>query len=325
MILHILSTLFLSICLALPVHAQDVAGAMDHPMLTRYPKSVIKWHDVQTFMPYKIAVGKVSGYRKIDEWVETKGKVTRIYYELLGERTHADVYANYKKALTDAGFKLMADGFHPQSGVSPEIGTRNWLTIMYAANALPAGAGVDLLHGSATSGGSAFLAAKKEQGGGVAYVAIGLTQQRADRVSFLIDVIEVGNVETGLVTIDAEAMGKDIDQYGKVALYGLYFDHDKAVLKPESKPALTEIAKLLKARPTLNVYVVGHTDSTGSFAYNLKLSADRARAIVDALVKNYGIASARLEPHGVASLAPVVTNQSDGGRAKNRRVELVAR
>ncbi|MBI4002149.1 MAG: OmpA family protein, partial [Nitrospira defluvii] len=132
-------------------------------------------------------------------------------------------------------------------------------------------------------------------------------------------------VETGLVTIDAEAMGKDIDQYGKVALYGLYFDHDKAVLKPESKPALVEIATLLKARPTLNVYVVGHTDSTGTFAYNLKLSADRARAIVGALVKNYGIASARLEPHGVASLAPVVTNQSDGGRAKNRRVELVAR
>src|SRR3990167_1522994 len=59
MILRILLTLFLSICPALPVHAQDAAGAKDHPMLTRYPKSVIKWHDVQTFMPYKIAVGKV--------------------------------------------------------------------------------------------------------------------------------------------------------------------------------------------------------------------------------------------------------------------------
>lgn len=325
MIPLLLSALVLSACFSFPAHAQDVAGATDHPMLTRYPKSVIKWHDVQTFMPYKIAVGKVGGYRKIDDWVETKGKVTRLYYELLGERTHADVYANYKKALTDAGFTLMADGFHAHTSVSPEIGTRNWLTIFYAANAVPASAGIELLHGTATSGGSAFLAAKKEQAGGLAYVTIGLTQQRADRVTFLIDVIEVGDVETGLVTIDAEAMGKDIDQYGKVALYGLYFDHDKATLKPESKPALVEIAKLLKARPTLNVYVVGHTDSTGTFAYNLKLSTDRARAIVEALVKHYGIASARLEPHGVASLAPVVTNHSDGGRAKNRRVELVAR
>ena len=251
--------------------------------------------------------------------------MTRIYYELVGERTHADVYANYKKALTGAGFKLLADGFQVNASQSPEIGSRKWLGVYYAMNEFPASAGVALLQGSATSGGSAFLAAKKEQAGGLAYVAIGLTQQRADRVSFLIDVIEVGNVETGLVTIDAEAMGKDIDQYGKVALYGLYFDHDKAVLKSESKPALVEIATLLKARPTLNVYVVGHTDSTGTFAYNLKLSADRARAIVGALVKDYGIASARLEPHGVASLAPVVTNQSDGGRAKNRRVELVAR
>src|SRR5687768_15541752 len=171
----ILSVLLLSACLSLPALAQDVTGAKDHPMLTRYPQSVIKWYDVQTFMPYKIAVGKIGGYRKIDDWVETKGKVTRIYYELVEERTHADVYANYKTALTDAGFKIMADGFHPHTSLSPEIGTRNWLNVYYAANAVPASAGVGLLHGTATSGGSAFLAAKKEQAGHLAYVAIGLT------------------------------------------------------------------------------------------------------------------------------------------------------
>lgn len=320
-----LAVLLLSIGLGQPVWAEDVTGAHDHPMLTRYPQSVIKWYDVQTFMPYKIGVATVGGYRKIDDWVETTGKVTRIYYELSGERTHADVYANYKKALNDAGFRLMADGFQAGQSVSPEIGSRNWLTIYYAANTLPPGAGVELLHGTATSGGSAFLAGQKMQAGMTVYVAIGVTQQRADRVTYLIDVIEAGEAETGLVTIDAEARGKGIDQYGKVALYGLYFDHDKAVLKPESKPALVEIAKLLKARPKLNVYVVGHTDSTGAFSHNLKLSQDRGRAIVDALVKEYGIASARLEPHGVASLAPVAANRSDGERAKNRRVELVER
>lgn len=320
-----LAVLLLSIGFGQPALAQDIPGVHDHPMLTRYPQSIIKWHDVQTFMPYKIGVAKVAGYRKIDDWVDTAGKVTRIYYELIGERTHADVYANYKKALNDAGFTMMADGFQANQSVSPEIGSRNWLTIYYAANALPPGAGVQLLHGTATSGGSAFLAAQKTQAGATVYVAIGVTQQRADRVTYLIDVIEAGEAETGLVTIDAEAMGKGIDQYGKVALYGLYFDHDKAVLKPESKPALAEIAKLLKARPKLNVYVVGHTDSTGAFSHNLKLSQDRSRAIVDALVKEYGIASARLEPHGVASLAPVAANRSDGERAKNRRVELVER
>ena len=73
MIPLILSALFLTACLSLPAHAQDVVGAKDHPMLTRYPASVIKWHDVQTFMPYKIAVGKVGGYRKIDDWVDTQG------------------------------------------------------------------------------------------------------------------------------------------------------------------------------------------------------------------------------------------------------------
>ncbi len=73
-----LAVLLLSIGLGQPVWAEDVTGAHDHPMLTRYPQSVIKWYDVQTFMPYKIGVATVGGYRKIDDWVETTGKVTRI-------------------------------------------------------------------------------------------------------------------------------------------------------------------------------------------------------------------------------------------------------
>jgi len=133
MIPLLLSALVLSAWFSVPAHPQDVAGATDHLMLTRYLMSIIKWRDVQTFMPYKVAVGTVGGYRNIDDWVETKGKVTRLSYELLGERTHADVYANYKKALIDAGFTLMADGFHAHASVSPEIGTRKWLTIFYAS------------------------------------------------------------------------------------------------------------------------------------------------------------------------------------------------
>jgi len=308
-----------------PVQAQGISGAKDHPMLTRYPASVIKWYDVQTYMPYDIAVGPITGYRSIDKWVKTQGQMTRIYYELTGERTHGDVYANYKKALTDAGFDLIADGFQAQSSRVPTVGSRSWLGVQYHANALPAGAGIKLLQGSSTSGGSAFLAAKKTRAAGEVYVAIGITQQRADLVTFMIDVVEVAEVETDLVSIDAEAMGADIDEYGKVALYGLYFDHNKSTLAKASQPALEEITKLLKARPTLKVYVVGHTDSTGTYAYNVKLSEDRAHAIVKALVQDYGIARARLEPHGVGPLTPVFSNGSEPGRKKNRRVELVER
>ena len=121
----------------------------------------------------------------------------------------------------------------------------------------------------------------------------------------------------------AEVMANDISATGHFAVYGIYFDTDKAVVKPESEPALAEMAKLLKNDPGLNVFIVGHTDNTGTFEHNMKLSLDRATSVVNALVAKHGIVAARLKAHGVASLAPVASNKTDDGKAKNRRVELV--
>lgn len=115
----------------------------------------------------------------------------------------------------------------------------------------------------------------------------------------------------------------DIGSTGHAAVYGIYFDVDKAVVKPESGPALQEIAALLQKNPKLNIHLVGHTDSTGLFDHNLKLSEARAAAVVNALVTQHGIAAARLKASGVGQLSPVASNRTEEGRAKNRRVELV--
>jgi OOP family OmpA-OmpF porin len=123
----------------------------------------------------------------------------------------------------------------------------------------------------------------------------------------------------------AEAMANDISATGHFAVYGIYFDTDKAEIKPESAPALAEMAKLLKGNSSFNVFIVGHTDNTGSFEHNMKLSLDRATSVVNVLVAKHGIAAARLKPYGVASLAPVASNKTEDGKAKNRRVELVER
>jgi outer membrane protein OmpA-like peptidoglycan-associated protein len=127
------------------------------------------------------------------------------------------------------------------------------------------------------------------------------------------------------IQANAATWRSDITATGHAAVYGIYFDTDKAVIKPESEPALAEMAKLLKDNPSLNVFIVGHTDSTGTFEHNLTLSMDRASAVVNALVSGHGIAAARLKPYGVASLAPVASNVTEDGKAKNRRVELVER
>ncbi len=125
------------------------------------------------------------------------------------------------------------------------------------------------------------------------------------------------------VQADAAAMSSGLAATGHVALYGIFFDTGSAVVKPESRPALEEIAKLLAQAPALRLEVVGHTDMTGGLEPNMKLSQARAEAVVKALTGEHGVAGVRLKAFGVGPLAPVATNDTDDGRAKNRRVELV--
>jgi outer membrane protein OmpA-like peptidoglycan-associated protein len=138
-----------------------------------------------------------------------------------------------------------------------------------------------------------------------------------------LDVIEPKPMEGGLVTVDAAALGNDIAQNGHTAVYGIFFDSGKADVKPESEPALREIAKLLQENAKLQLYVVGHTDAIGTLNSNMDLSQRRAEATVNVLTGKYGVALVRLRSWGDGPTAPVATNKTEDGRAKNRRVELV--
>jgi len=126
------------------------------------------------------------------------------------------------------------------------------------------------------------------------------------------------------VTVDAAALQRALTTTGKVAVYGIFFDTNKAVIKPASDPTLDEIAKMLRQNPALELYVVGHTDAVGVLDANLKLSAERAASVAKALVAR-GIAAGRLKTSGVGPYCPEATNANEEGRAKNRRVELVQR
>jgi OOP family OmpA-OmpF porin len=125
------------------------------------------------------------------------------------------------------------------------------------------------------------------------------------------------------VTASAALFESGLKAAGHVEVPGIYFDTGKAALKPESAAAVGEIAKLLKSDPTMKVFIVGHTDSVAALDLNLKLSQARAAAVVQSLVADHGIAAARLIGRGVGPLAPVSNNDTEDGRARNRRVELV--
>jgi OOP family OmpA-OmpF porin len=140
--------------------------------------------------------------------------------------------------------------------------------------------------------------------------------------SYNIHIIEKEAMKQDVVA-DANSMASSIKETGKVALYGIYFDTGKATLKPESQPTLQEIAKLLKMNSNLKLYVVGHTDNTGTFDANMKLSMDRAASVINALVSQHSVNAANLKACGDGPTAPVASNDTEAGKALNRRVELV--
>jgi len=107
-----------------------------------------------------------------------------------------------------------------------------------------------------------------------------------------------------------------------VTLHGIYFDFDRATIKPESRSAIEDAAEILIQNPTIKVEIQGHTDSVGSDKYNQRLSEKRAQAVVDYLVKETGIDSRRLTAKGYGESRPVADNKTESGRALNRRVEF---
>ena len=178
-------------------------------------------------------------------------------------------------------------------------------------------------------GGQRYLAARTGKDHAVAYVSLYVVKNSSvggptrDRVYARLIVVEIESMTTRLVVVDADEMQEQISKSGHVALYGILFDSGKATLKAESKATLDEIGALLKADGSLRLLIVGHTDTEGAYDFNLDLSQRRAQAVVASLIESYGIERERLFPVGVSFASPVATNDTEEGRAKNRRVELV--
>ena len=331
------------------VQVSDVKGSKDHPMVSRYAGSVIIGYDFRKFDEFVIPLGilKRVGDRPVAgggthpafepaKSQRVEGRVTRILYVGPEGRSPLEIVRNYELELERNGFETVYACAGTQCGLDD-----GWLGTFYLytlekrlSQTPPRGTGRPEGQVSEYALDSPvnqrYLAAKRSRPEGDVYVSVYVATNRGthhketqDHPVILLDVIDVVPIETGLVTIDATAMAKDISGTGHVALYGIHFDTDKADLKPESQPTLQEIAKLLKQDASLKLYIVGHTDNVGGFDYNVALSERRAAAVVTELTAKHGIAATRLKPAGVGMLSPVAPNDGEEGRAKNRRVELV--
>ena len=291
---------------------QDVYRSHDNPLVTRYPGSYIYRYSQIEFGRFLLPLGKLTAENKLTKSEKVEGKITRILYVAPVKVPALEVWQNYKTAIHNAGFTTL---FRCRNTA---CSNDRWDVTLFRGQQDTWGNWGD---------GQYDLTAQRTGPNGIVYISLHV----AGRPNFgdgyhalaQLDIIEPHAMATGMIQVNAGAMAAALAQSGHIALYGIYFDTDKADLKPASDATLQEIVKLLRQQPALKLYVVGNTDNVGSFASNMSLSDRRAAAVVAALTGHYGIASRRLKAVGIGPVDPVSTNQTPDGRSRNRRVELV--
>ena len=141
------------------------------------------------------------------------------------------------------------------------------------------------------------------------------------KVVYSLVTIETKPMDKGMISLDN--LDDGLLTKGHIAVYDIYFETGKSEIKGESADALKTIAEYLKSHSEKQYLVVGHTDNVGDFDANIRLSTERANAVVNELIVKYSINRAQLKSYGVGSTSPVASNSEDKGKAKNRRVEIV--
>lgn len=334
------------------IPTKDMKGAADLPYLKRYDGAFIVDQLQEKFAEISLPTAVLEKTDKMDSHnnylslpktkLDLEGKLTRTIYVLPTDRTPLEVIRNYQEELAAKGGTTLYECKEDECGGNVTYGADSGgnetglIQMIYPA--------AKMVQAAFTNGNCAInswhsnqrFAAMKMTTPDNTEVHLGLLAYTLKdsnyckaldgRTILVLAAVEGKPREQRMVTVvPADDMGKGLGSDGHIALYGIYFDYDKDTLKADSKPQLDEIAKLLKSNTDLNVLVVGHTDNQGELAYNMDLSKRRAASVVTALTQDYGIEAKRLTAQGVGMASPVATNDTDEGKAKNRRVEIVKR
>ncbi|UTW00999.1 OmpA family protein [Marinomonas rhizomae] len=293
---------------------KDKGGSSDHPLISRYPGSYIEDYKQVDYEEFSIPVGIVDTKTKTIPTLDVTGDLTQITY-VVNRVSTLKIYNNYLSALVKEGFETV---FSCQRD-SCSNNTRN-NRIREDIQKLGDKLAVQQAYNYWRQ--PRYQVMKSTVEGQTTYVAFFIGNYQGDSRIQLV-VMRTEPLLTGLIETNSDKVLEQLEQKGKASIYGVLFDYDKAVIKPESKQSLDVIAQVLEKNKALSLYVVGHTDDKGSAEYNLDLSKRRADAVVKALIADYGISKTRLIAQGVGPYSPAATNKNELGRELNRRVELV--
>ncbi|WP_221258066.1 OmpA family protein [Flavobacterium okayamense] len=307
------------------VLGQDIDNAQDHELLTRYPESKIIYYFQKDYNELKFAVKSGKPEKEPQKWLEVSGHQTSIVYEIPLGKSTVEVMKNYQDAFKANNAEIL---FQCKGGECD--GTNAW----YSAKFFEKVYGKDNRQSNGEIShyydfgnyhvSQRYMVGKITTADKVYYVEIGMTPTYDGKpVKVCVEVIEQEALQSGLITLNADVIKDKLEKEGKLILDGILFDTSKATLQPTSFSVIEMVGDYLNQNPKVRVYIVGHTDDIGSLDSNLQLSEDRAGAVVSALMNNYGDFGTRLTPIGVGPACPVATNETEDGRMKNRRVEIV--
>lgn len=326
---RLFSTLALIACLAAPAVAKDILfdapGTSDPSDLKRIEGAVIFGYDQSGYDELLVPTSRVT-FDGPETATTIEGPRTRVMYVVPGDRSPLEVIRNYQAELAEMGYEVLYecgnDDCGPASAMSQYLYPRDARLqtmgrVTSGAFSLPRADHRYLVANHAETGHTVSIYA--------AFETFDHFPELFEKTLVLVDVIEAAPLTRRMEFVSAEEMALSLGADGRVSLYGVHFAHDSDALTAESDPTLEEISKFLSAEPDTQVFVVGHTDMTGGYDYNIDLSRRRAVSVVEALTGRYAISADRLEPAGVGPLAPVAENMTEDGRALNRRVELVRR
>jgi OOP family OmpA-OmpF porin len=298
----------------------DVEGSSDHSEFGRYPGAFIVGYSQEEFGHHQFLTGPLRG-RNLEKVLDADGKFTRILYAAPAERSPYEVFLNYKQALSNDGFEILysfGESGRSQRGrilasvlLPPEKRLRNHL---WARRAFTPASDVY------------YLSARSRNGNTVALMVGRCTYKNipiSDRPVALLEVVEGTPLDQGLEVATAEKLYKTMEQDGSVNIdSSVLFDFDRAELKPEAASVLEEVSQVFRAHRDVKMIIIGHTDAKGKPQYNHRLSVRRAQAVKDSLVNDFGVSATRLDTQGLGPDRPVANNETESGRALNRRVEF---
>ncbi len=267
-----------------------------------YAGSTVRENETLAFDAYDFVIGREANGDLRTRTVE--GRVTRTLYNNPSGRSTLEIARNYAQALRDQGLRIV----HECAGREACGGTGNRASNWNDVAGMNIGVGGDFR----------YIAAEGEVGGRAVSTAVMVNKQRN-----WVYVVEGEAMQTGQAGVSADTLAADLADGGSARLDGIYFDTGRATLRPESRAALEQVAQLMKRDAALKLEIVGHTDAVGDDAANRRLSEERALAVRSALVVDHGVSDRRLRARGAGETEPVAPNDSEAGRALNRRVELV--